>query len=68
MTEARQTTAVIITFRKGNKNSLELQAGDYPSSRFKMTYNLCQRSLIFSEENHTLICSYLRFGINVYIT
>jgi hypothetical protein len=65
MTEARQTIAVIITFRKPNKNSLERQAGGYRSSRFKMPYSLCQRSLIFSEENHALICRHLRFGTKV---
>ena len=68
MTEARQTTAVIITFRKPNKNSLERQTGSYRSNRFKMSYILCQRSLIFSEENRTLIFRYLRFGINVQIS
>jgi len=38
MTEARQTIAVIIIFRKPSKNSLKRQAGGYRSSRFEMPY------------------------------
>ena len=38
MTGARQTIAVIINFKKSNKNSLERRAGAYRSSRKKTTY------------------------------
>jgi len=37
MAEARQTIAVIITFRKSNKKSLVRRAGGYLSSRGKST-------------------------------
>jgi hypothetical protein len=64
MTEARQTIAMIIRFRKSNKNSLGRQASGYRSSRFKMPYILCQGSLIFSEVKHIFISRYLIFGMN----